>query len=454
MDLLIHYLLPFFGMLVGLIVIHELGHYVTAKIFGVKVLEAGIGYPPRVWGFTWKDTVYSVNYLPLGGFVRLLGEEDPTHPESLAAQKAWKRLIILGSGAFMNFLLPVLLFAVYFMLPQDVATGPAVISVVMPESPAAQAGLKSGDIVVSVNGENVKNTAELAKEIRLRQGQTIEFLIKRNDPIEGAQQLTIPVKSRWDPKDTVHVVQEGETSSSIARDLNIPREMVYFAADIDYVLEEGQILNIPTENRTVTYTVRDTDSVETIARRFDVTAAVVREAAGLPDPDVLEPGTELRFTQGPTGISIGNLYPFTEKEHLPFWEAFPRGWDATYESLILARNQVIALFEGGQGPAVAGPTGIAQGTGEVIKSSGWDSLLQFAALLSINLAIINVLPLPMLDGGRMTFVLIEIARRGRRIAPEKEAIVHLVGLALIITLAAVVTYVDIARIIGGDSLFS
>jgi regulator of sigma E protease len=453
-DLLIHYILPFFGMLIALIVIHELGHYVTAKIFGVKVLEAGIGYPPRAWGFTWRDTIYSVNWLPLGGFVRLLGEEDPTDPQSLAAQAAWKRLIILVSGAFMNFVLPVFLFAVYFMLPQDVATGPAVISVVMPDSPAAAAGVKTGDIVLAVNGENVRNTAELAKEIRLRQGQTIEFLIKRNDAIEGTQQLTIPVKSRWDPEDTVHVVQDGETSSSIARDLNIPRELIWVAADIDFLLEDGQVLTFPANGRTVTYTVRDTDSVETIARRFDVETSVIREAAGLPDPDVLEPGTELRIPQGPTGISIGNLYPFTEKEHYAIWEAVPKGWDATWESLLLARNQVIALFRGGQGPAVAGPTGIAQGTGEVIKSSGWDSLLQFAALLSINLAIINVLPLPMLDGGRMTFVLIEIARRGRRIAPEKEAIVHLVGLALIITMAVVVTYLDIARIIGGKSLFS
>lgn len=441
-------------MLIFLIVAHEAGHYFTAKLFGVKVLEAGIGYPPRAFGFTWRGTIYSVNYLPLGGFVRLLGEEDPTHPESLAAQKAWKRLIILVSGAAVNFVLPVILFGIYFMIPQDVATGPAVISLVMPDSPAAAAGLKNGDIVLAIDGESVKNTADLAKEIRLRQGQTIEFLVKRKDSIQGSQQLEISVLSRWDPEDTVHVVQSGETSSSIARDLGIPRELVWGAADIDSTLQVGQVLALPTDSKTVTYTVRDTDSVETIARRFDIESSVVREVAGLPDPDIVEPGTELRFNQGPTGISIGNLYSFTEKESFPIWEAIPKGAEATQESLILARNQVIAMFKGGQGPAVAGPTGIAQGTGEVIKSNGWDSLLQFAALLSINLAIINVLPLPMLDGGRMTFVLIEILRRGKRIAPEKEAIVHLVGLALIITMAVAVTYVDIVRIIGGKSIFS
>ena len=111
------------------------------------------------------------------------------------------------------------------------------------------------------------------------------------------------------------------------------------------------------------------------------------------------------------------------------------------------------MVKGGSGPDVTGPVGIAQATGEVVEQSGWQTLLEFAALLSINLAIINILPLPMLDGGRIAFVLLEIVRRGRRIAPEKEALVHLVGLALIITFAVVITYFDVIRLIRGDSLF-
>src|SRR3989442_5876086 len=106
--------LPFLGMLVALIVAHELGHYFTAKLFNVKVLEAGLGYPPRIWGVTWRGTIYSINALPLGGFVRLLGEEDPSDPHSLAAQAAWKRLIILAAGAGVNFVLPIFLFAIAF----------------------------------------------------------------------------------------------------------------------------------------------------------------------------------------------------------------------------------------------------------------------------------------------------------------------------------------------------
>ncbi len=453
MHTVLYSVLPFVGMLVALIVVHELGHYITAKIFGIKVLEAGLGYPPRAWGFTWRGTIYSFNWIPLGGFVRLLGEEDPSDPQSLSAQKAWKRIIVLAAGSGMNIITPIVLFAIAFMLPRDVAAGPATITLVMPESPAAEAGLQQGDIVLAVDGDGVKNVSDLSRAIRLRQGQTVDFTVKRDDPLEGPQMLTIPVRSRWDPEDTVYTVAPGDTSSSVARDLGIPFDLVLSAAGIEYQLGEGEQITVTDAEGPRTYTVRKGDSVASVARHLHVTQELVREAAGLGDPEALEAGEELRFPQGPTGISIGNLYGFTQSESFPLWEAIPKGWTSTIDALVLARNQVISLFYGGQGPQVAGPVGIADATGDVVKEAGWKVLLDFAALLSINLAIVNILPLPMLDGGRIVFVLIEIVRRGKRIAPEKEAIVHLVGLAAMLTLAVVITYFDVLRLIDGRSLF-
>jgi len=357
-------ILPFAGILIALIVAHELGHFITAKLTGVRVLEAGLGYPPRVWGFTYKDTIYSINALPLGGFVRLMGEEDPSDPASLAAKPAWVRLLVLSAGSGMNFLLPFVLFTVSFMIPRDVATGLTQITQVIPDSPAAEAGIKEGDVIFAINGNEVRNTAEVGNQIRLNMGETITMTVKEEGGIKD-----VPVKARWAPP--------------------------------TYVDAEGK------ERR-----------------------------------------------QGPTGIVIAPLYPgMTESESFPLWEAFPKSVQATVESLTLARNEIISWVKGGSSPAVAGPVGIAQATGEVVEESGYRPLLDFAALLSINLGIVNILPIPMLDGGRLVFVLLEIVRRGKRIRPEREALVHLVGFALIITFAVVVTYFDVLRVLRGESLF-
>src|SRR5690606_30071259 len=155
------------GILLILVVIHELGHFLTAKLFGVKVLEFAVGYPPRAFAFKYGETEYAVNILPLGGYVRLLGEEDPTDPRSLAALKAWKRLVVMGAGAFMNFILAIAIFATGFMIPREVNVGQAVISQVVPGSPAAEAGLKAGDIIQSIDGRTIESVQDVSYNIRL-----------------------------------------------------------------------------------------------------------------------------------------------------------------------------------------------------------------------------------------------------------------------------------------------
>ena len=462
--------LPFVAILVALVVFHELGHYITAKLFGVKVLEAGVGFPPRAWGFTWRGTLYSINWLPLGGFVRLLGEEDPDDPQSLAAQARWKRLIILGSGSMMNFLLPIALFAIAFMVSRDVSVGLTQITSVVQSAPASQAeplvvpdgldaeelvGLQEGDIITQINGKEVRNPSEVGREIRLNLGEVLTMTVRRTLADGDTTFLDYRVEARWSAPDIQYTVQEGDTASSVASALGVPFGAVQSAADIDLSLDEGQELIITTrDGETITYVVQDDDFVALVAQRLGVSRGSVREAAGLPDPNVLTVGEELSLAQGPTGITIAIWNPaFVESESFPVWTAVAKGTREYFDVLILFRNEILSWVKGGESPAFSGPVGIAQATGEVIDDNGWLALLELAALLSFNLGVINALPLPMLDGGRMAFVLLEVIRRGRRIAPEKEAIVHLVGLVAILALAALITVFDIQRLIAGESLF-
>ncbi|MFA7297963.1 MAG: M50 family metallopeptidase [Dehalococcoidia bacterium] len=346
--------LIFIVILVTLVVAHELAHFVTAKLFGVHVLEFGVGFPPRIFAKRFGDTEYSLNWMPLGGFVRLLGEEDPTHPRSLASRPAWQRLIVLASGSVINLMLPIVLFAFAFTVPHEVSTGRAVISGIGANSPAAEAGLRSGDVILSIGGREARNTLDAGRFIRLNQGLPTDIRIRR-----GTEEMTVTVTPRWAP-----------------------------------------------------------------------------------------PANE-----GPTGIQIAPQTPFTETESLMPWESLPQGLRTTLDTMVLARNEILSWVKGGARPQVAGPVAIAQTTGEIAREGGLSPLLELSALLSINLGLLNLLPLPMLDGGRALFVVIEVLRRGRRVAPEKEAMVHLVGFVVFITLAVVVTFADISRIVQGDSLF-
>ncbi|MGH2588044.1 MAG: M50 family metallopeptidase, partial [Dehalococcoidia bacterium] len=332
---------------------------------GVKVLAFAVGYPPRLWGKKVGDTEYTVNVLPLGGFVRLLGEEDPSDPRSLAAQRWWKRIIIMAAGSVMNVLLPVLLFAISYMIPQEVPAGLAQISYVAPDSPAQHAGVKPADIILAVNGREVRNVNDAAYYIRLNQGTTMTWTVRKQleagsaTLAGGGAIVDVQVRGRWAPP-------------------------------------EGQ---------------------------------------------------------GPTGIQLGQRGTLTETQQYPVWEAIPRGLRTTLESLVLARNQVISWIAARSAPeGVAGPVGIAQVTGDVVDQAGWVKLFELAALLSINLAVLNILPLPMLDGGRIFFVIIEVLRGGRRIAPEKEALVHFIGFVVLIGFVIVISVFDVMRIFRGEGL--
>ncbi len=346
-------ILAFIALLAILILSHELGHFITAKLFGIKVLEFGFGFPPRLFGIKRGETTYSINALPFGGFVKLLGEEDPNLPGSLASKSIATRIIVLSSGSVMNILLPIILFSLSFAIPYNTVTEKVIVDKVAPHSPAHIIGIEAGDTILAINNRPVRNRSEAIYLIRLNLGSEITVLLQKSD----LSQKEVKVVPRWKPP----------------------------------------------------------------------------------------PG------QGSIGIVITGVDSMITRESYPVWKAIPLGIRRCWEILILFRNEIMSWFIQGNLPQLTGPIGIAQMTGEMAKA-GVSPLMEFAALISLNLAIINLFPFPSLDGGRLIFVILEWLRRGKKIPPQKEGLIHLIGFIILILIILAVTYQDIIRIIRGERL--
>lgn len=166
----------------ALILIHEIGHFIMARLVGIEIVEFGIGFPPRILTlFEYKGTKYSLNWIPLGGFVRPKGEEDPNAPGALDAANPWARMLFFLSGAMMNFLLGIALYAVIFLNIGAPIPDQILITQVLPNTPAAQAQLQEGDFITAVNGEKMDNIFELQELIEDNLGQEIEMTLLRQE---------------------------------------------------------------------------------------------------------------------------------------------------------------------------------------------------------------------------------------------------------------------------------
>ncbi len=350
-------LFSFIGVLLVLVIAHELGHFTTAKLAKITVQEFGLGYPPKLFGKKFKGTEYTLNLLPLGGFVRLLGEEDPSETGSFASKGILPRIIVLAAGSGMNALLPVVLLTVSLLIPRETVAGPVFVRDVAPDSPAMAAGFQPGDVIERINDRTIESQRDVTYNVQLNTGNDMAVTLLR-----GGQTLVQHVTPRWAPP-------KGQGATGIV-----------------IGMDPGQ-----TQHKTA--------------------------AMGLPDAL----GTAVR---------------------------------TSFDMLTLFKNGIYSMFvphETDSGPAVTGPIGIAQATGEVAKT-GIQPLLEWMAFLSMNLAIMNILPIPMLDGGRIVFVLIEWVRRGRRISPEREGFVHAVGFAVLMGLVIIVSFFDVQRLVTGGNI--
>lgn len=176
--------LIFFLAFAGMILLHELGHFLAARLFGIEVEEFGFGLPPKMLTlFHWKETEFTLNWLPIGGFVRPKGENDPNVPGGLAAANPWKRLGVLFAGPIMNLLAGVILISVLFMQIGIPDYGVVTVTDVVPNSPAEQAGFNVGDVILSVEGSEVHNITLLQQTIRNNLDKSLVFKFQRGEEI-------------------------------------------------------------------------------------------------------------------------------------------------------------------------------------------------------------------------------------------------------------------------------
>ncbi len=351
-----------------MVVVHEFGHFYSAKKFGIRVDEFGFGFPPKLFGYKKGETEYTFNLLPLGGFVKIFGENPddentngPDKDRSFVHKAKWKQAIVLFAGVFANFLLAWVLFSIGFMsgLPTSVGSEPLgyklsnvnlVVVSVLPKSPAEMAGLKSGDKILS--------------------------LTSGDDLIFGP-------------------------SPEILK---------------SFILSHG---------------TKEIDITYRRAKEFNSTSII---------PTVNKEGGEPKI-----GISMDMIG--TAK--LPFFIALKEGMALTW---FVTKGTAVGLYtliaEGLQGKgsfaSVTGPVGMVGIVGDAYQF-GFAYLLSFTALISVNLAIINLLPFPALDGGRLFFLLIEKIK-GSRINPKIANNANMVGFAILIILMLIVTYHDVVKL--------
>lgn len=359
----------FVAVLGGLIFFHELGHFLAAVWLKVKIKEFGIGFPPRLLGTArdktgkrrWffrnppadidpDDVIYSLNWIPLGGFVRPAGEDDPLVLNGLSAAPKRVRFAVLAAGPAANLIVSLIILIFIFTTGFPEPTNRIRIDVVVDPSPAKSAGLLPGDVVLTANGESVNvENGKLSKIIRANLGQPVSLSVDRNKEILN---ISVLPRTEW---------PEGQGPTGIV---------------------------LGAETRTATYSLPQAmlSSVQVIGFQMRETLMLpVRVVAGQLK------ASEVRFVS-PVGVK-------------------------TISDEVVRRS---------------------------LKNQTATDVLQFAAILSVALALTNLLPLPALDGGRILFVLIE-AVRGKRLAPEREGFVHLMGLFALLTLMVVMVINDLVN---------
>jgi regulator of sigma E protease len=425
-------LLAFLFVLGVLVFVHELGHFLAARRVGVRVLTFSLGFGPKLLKFTRGDTEYCISVVPLGGYVKMAGEnpDDPRsgNPDEFLSKTKWQRFQVLIMGPVMNIVLAVVVLAVVLAqgaeVPVYLDEAPVVGSVV-PDSPAERAGIRSGDRIMTVSNDPVATWQDLLIAVGTRPGRDVPMTLLRDG-------RNVALSVRPEPEGRYEIGNIG-----VMPDINpivdsvIPGDLAEKAG-----LRAGDVV-LKVDGTRMTTRIQLMEAISKSAGR-EIELIVMRDGH-----EVSIRGTpEERGGKGMLGFWI------TEPRrtlHPGPLEAVRLSVVRNIESSGLIFKTIAGLFTG-ETPLsqIHGPVGIAQLSGESAQE-GWLSLFSLMALLSINLGIINLLPVPVLDGGHILILLLEgIARRDFSMRAKEKML--LAGFLVLVTLMVVVIYNDLTRI--------
>lgn len=428
--------LSFIAVLGILVLIHESGHFLVAKAMGVGVDRFSIGFPPKMFGIKKGDTEYCVSWIPVGGYVKLRGEDpdeltDPHDPKLYSTRSPGQRAGIIVAGPVMNLVLAFILMPMMFMIGINIPAffeEPVNVGWVSPDSPAEMAGVRVGDIVVGFNGERTNdwealfkamsvNTGPTATIDLLRDGRSLSAVVKgkdlKGDGGLGAYPPMAPVVGSLSPGYPAEKagIKEGDLILSVG---GLP---------VTHWNEMARVIHGNPDKAITVAVKRGTERI-----RVQVT-----------------PRLDEKTGQGFIGISPESE---TITRRFGFLESISRGFKRNVELLKLTFSflwELITLHASIK--FLGGPIMIFQVTGQAARA-GLSEFIAFMAFLSLQLGILNLLPIPVLDGGHLFFLGLE-KLKGKPIDPNVRETAQRIGFALLIILIVVVSYNDILRIFSG-----
>jgi regulator of sigma E protease len=441
MSQLFFYIVPVAVILGFMILIHEFGHYAVAKLLGVRVEQFAIGFGKRLIGFRRGETDYRINAIPLGGYVKMSGEnpmdQHTDDPGEFLNHPRWHRFLIAIAGPAMNILLAVLLLTGVYIVHYEVPVymdKPAVVGYVEPDSPAAKSGVQRGDRITQIDGVHNPTWQQVGEKELLSANQSLPFTVQRDGQnVQGS------------------VVPQPITSSEIGSAGWFPDEPIVIG-DLEQNMPAAKV-GLKEGDKIISMDGKPVASIQSMIQSLQQSKTKPVEI------EVLRDGKTLTFTATPVLADTGDLKekhyrlgfknsPETKVTHLSFSQAFSRSLaDNKRYSVILLELVGKLVQHKASLKTVSGPIGIAQQAGAAAQEKGWLPLLALTAGISLNLGIFNLLPIPIMDGGVILLLFIESIMR-RDISIQIKERIYQAAFVFLVLFAAMVIYNDIAKTIA------